>query len=527
MKRIAWWEWVLVATLVALGFFLRARDLTAFKLSPDDGQYMNSARLQTLERSTDPVQWIEEDAAWFGEMREDWGNSVKVATTYQHSYLHQFLFRYGYRFGLARVEALRMNSAVLGALSIALLWGLYAWLFPERRRVGLVAAALLSVLLVHVFQSRTGWGQIGAACFFLVLFAAGWKLLARTDERDTRSQVRLALVLLLASVLGMGFQEMTSVLVVGLVLMALAAPWWREPRGPKFAEHVLRSRVLRAVLVSAIPVGAYTLALRFFSEYAREKWFTLELYKDLSWWDLRVAAVRKFFVIDHVYAQLSLPVLVLAAIGVRATWKRDRAWCRHCVGWVFASSVFLFFVFNDPTLLRVYLPAMLVVVLLAAEGLVFAAEQVAESVARGAAPRIARALAACATVVLCAWLGARTWTTVFGDEDDALFEPGVYVGIPNSRNADQPWLEYLEDHRVTSELGVWPAKDPLFVAADAGFRARLFSFDEPQTTWTDYLLAVQNSMRIEARRVEDGGRYRLLVADASGRVGLYALQAAQ
>ena len=92
MKRIAWWEWVLVATLVALGFFLRARDITAFKLSPDDGQYMNSARLQSLERSTDPVRWFEEDVAWFGELREDWGNLSNVAKTYQHSYLHQFLF---------------------------------------------------------------------------------------------------------------------------------------------------------------------------------------------------------------------------------------------------------------------------------------------------------------------------------------------------------------------------------------------------------------------------------------------------
>lgn len=527
MKQVAWWEWGLVAAFVALGFFLRSRDLTLFKLSPDDGQYMNSARLQTLERSTDPAQWVEEDAAWFRVLADDWGHDTKTATTYQHSYLHQFLFRYGYRFGLSRVEALRMNSAVLGALSIGLVWWIYAWLFPVRRRVGLVAAAILSVLLVHVFQSRTGWGQIGAACFFLVSFAAGWKLLARTDERDTRSQVKLGLVLLVASVLGMGFQEMTSVLVVGLVAMAFLAPWWREPRGPGLVEHALRSRALRVVLVSAIPVGAYTLALRLFSDYAREKWFKLELYANLSWWELRVAAVRKFFTIDHTYAQLSIAVLALAVLGVRATWKRDRAWCRYCVGWLVASSVVLFFVFNDPTLLRVYLPAMLVVVLFAAEGLVALAERLAASVAREAAPRLASGIAALGTALLCAWLGAVTWTTLFGAEDDPLFEPGVYVGIPNSRAADRPWLEYLADHRVEAEIGVYPAKDPLFVAVDAGHRARLFSFEESQTTWTDYLLAVQKTMREEGRRVEDGGRYRFLVADASGRFGLYALEKAQ
>ncbi len=526
MKQVAWWEWVLVAAFVALGFFLRTRDLTLFKLSPDDGQYMNSARLQTLERSTDPARWVEEDAAWFRVLADDWGHDTKVATTYQHSYLHQFLFRYGYRLGLSRVEALRTNTAVLGAASIALVWWIYAWLFPARRRVGLVAAAILSVLLVHVFQSRTGWGQIGATCFFLVSFAAGWKLLARTDEHDTRSIVKLAIVLLVASVLGMGFQEMTSVLVVGLVAMAFLAPWWREPRGPGIVEHALRSRALRAVLLSAVPVGAYTLALRLFSDYAREKWFKLELCKDLSWWELRVAAVRKFFTIDHTYAQLSITVLVLAAVGVRATWKRDRGWCRYCVSWVFAGSVFLFFVFNDPTLLRVYLPAMLVVVLFAAEGLVALAERLAASLARVAAPRLAAGLAALGTAVLCAWLGARTWTTVSATKTTRCSSPAC-TSASRTRATRTGRGSSTSRTTAPAEIGVYPAKDPLFVAVDAGFRARLFSFEEPQTTWTDYLLAVQKTMRDEGRRVEDGGRYRFLVADASGRVGLYALQPAQ
>ena len=128
------------------------------------------------------------------------------------------------------------------------------------------------------------------------------------------------------------------------------------------------------------------------------------------------------------------------------------------------------------------------------------------------------------TAGLCTWLGLVSWTTLFGSEDEPLFEAGVYVGIPKSRRADTPWIEYLEDHRITAEIGVYPAKDPLFVALDAGFRGRLFSFEESQATWTDYLLAVQKSMRDEGRRVEDGGRYELLVADRSGRVGLYVLQ---
>src|SRR5262245_33897960 len=95
MRKVSLLEWLALAVIVTAGFLLRSRDLAAFKLSPDDGQYMYSARLQSLERSADLGQWIAEDRAWIAELVEDWGHSVMKATTYQHSYLHQFVLRYG------------------------------------------------------------------------------------------------------------------------------------------------------------------------------------------------------------------------------------------------------------------------------------------------------------------------------------------------------------------------------------------------------------------------------------------------
>ncbi|MBI5363834.1 MAG: hypothetical protein HZA53_11695 [Planctomycetes bacterium] len=518
MKRIAWWEWVLVATLVALGFFLRAHDITAFKLSPDDGQYMNSARLQFLERSADPVQWFEEDAAWFGELSEDWGHLSGVAKTYQHSYLHQFLFRYLYRLGLSCVEALRLNVAWIGALTVFALFALYAWNFPWRRRAGLFAAALLSVLLVHVFLSRTGWGEVGSTFCFVVYVALGWRLLASTDERDTRALWKLGLGLALASTLGMGFHEITSVYVVGMCAMACASPWWRGD-AERGVGVVLRSRRVWAVLLSSIPVGAYTLALRLWSDYANEKWFASTLYKDLSWGQVRVLTFRRFWETDHLLGQVSMPLLVLAIVGAVALRQRDRVWFRYAITWSALTSLVFLVAFNDPSLVRIYLPTIVLACWLAGEGLV----------ALGAwiAPRAAAWVAGAAGAAVVLWLGLVTWTTLFGSEDDALFESGVYVNVKNSRNVDEPWLEYLEDHRVTAQIGVYPTKDPLFVALDAGFTGRLFSFEEPQSTWTDHLLAANNIMQREGRRMEDGGRYRLVAQDKVGRIGLYALQPAQ
>lgn len=514
MKQVAWWEWVLVATLVALGFFLRSRDITAFKLSPDDGQYMNSARLQHLERSTDPVQWIEEDVAWFGELREDWGNLSNVAKTYQHSYLHQFLVRYLYRLGLPRVHALRLNVAWIGALTVLALFALYAWNFPERRRAGLYSAALLSVLLVHVFLSRTGWGEVGSTFFFLVYAALGWRLLARTGESDTRALWRLGAALALASTLGMGFHEGTSVYVVGMCALALASPWWRGDVERGFGA-VLRSRRVWTVLASSVPVGAYTLALRLWSAYANEKWFSSSLY-NLTWGEARVLTLNRFWKTDHLLGQVSVPLVLLAVMGAGAVWKRDRVWFRFAGLWTLLTSLVFLLAFNDPSLVRIYLPTILLLCWFAGEGLMLLGEWVL--------PRAAQWVSAAACLLVVAYLGLVSWTTLFGAEDDPFFESGVYVNLPNSRWADEPWLEYLEDHRITKEIGVYPTKDPLFVALDAGFAGRLFSFNEPESTWTDHLLAARNIMARERRRVEDGGRYALVAQDKVGRIGLYALQ---
>jgi len=512
--RIPLWELLALAVLVAAGFVLRTRDLTAFKTSPDDGQYMNSARLQVLEQGGSLAEWWAEDRAWFDELAADWGTSFQRATTYQHSYLHQFLFRCGYRLGLGRVEALRTNSAVLGTLTIAALYALYAWLWPARRRVGLVAAAILSGLLIHVFQSRTGWGQAGMSCFFVLYLGLGYRVLVQCGETETGRLARYGLLMALVSTLALGFQELISVLCVLMVLLAFAAPLWRGGERWTLA-GALRSRRAWTVWLSAIPVGAYTLCLRLFSDYANEKWFALTLNEQTSWLELRRQTLDKWWRIDEFPVQISWAVIALAVVGAFSLRRRDRSAFRYLALSAAGSAGFLFLFFNLPHLLRIYLPAILIVVLFAAEGLCSLAERLGE--------RAARPATALATLALAAWLGAVSWATLFAPNDHPLFVSGAYVQLPDMRHADRHWLEYLEDHGVTSEIGVAPAKDPLFTALDHGYRARLFSFDESTDTWPAHILCVKSFFAGQPQRVPESARYRLVAQDGNGRIGLYAL----
>lgn len=523
MRRVSLFEWLALAVLVTAAFVMRTRDITSFKLSPDDGQYMNSARLQSLERSTDPAQWWAEDRAWFAELVEDWGNPVQLAQTYQHSYLHQFLFRYGYRFGLSRIEALRTNGAVCGTLLVLALWLVYALLWPERRRVGLACAAIASALLVFVFQARTGWGQTGATLFFVLYLAAGWRLLAQTAEHETGRIVKLGLALLVLSVLGMGFQEMTSVYVVLLVGLALASPWWlgRAEPGASRLRALFTSRRIRAVLVSAVPVGAYTLALALFSEYAKGVWLLWgSRYADVTWLELRAQTLERFWKTDELLFQISVPVVLFALVGFVVVWRRDRTWFKYLATWLVAAGAVFFLAFENPSILRIYLPQYVVLVVFAAEGLVYVCERAAGSTR----PALARAFTVVLASGLTVFLAATSWTTLFGQRDDAFFCEGPYLNLDGWRESERDWLHYLEDHRVTSQIGVYPSKEPLFVALDAGFDARLFSFDESQDTWTEYMLAVKSTMKREKRSTDLGGRYRLVAQDGRGGIGLYVLE---
>lgn len=522
MTRIL--ELACIAAIVALAFFLRTQEIGAYRLSPDDGQYMHSARLHELERGGSLATWIAEDREWIGELVEDWGR-YDDRTTYQHSYLHQFVFRYLYRFGLARIDALRLSSALGGTLACLVLVWLYRRFAPQRRWVGVLAALLVAVGLMHVFFARTGWGETGTATFLLVWIGLVWRHFTQLCEDEPGRLGKSALALCAVSLLAMGYHEMTSAYIVCGTLIVLLLVAWRTPVDPEswrelgFVARALRSRRVWTYVLACVPAGLYTLALLLYSEFAQKRWFASS--KELlgyEWGPLRIATLQRWWRWDLVH-WISIPILALAAFGAWRLRARDRAWGRYLVAWALVPFCMYFLVFNDPTLERVYLPVLLVLFALAAEG-------IAALFAHARSLPLRFALGA-ATLAFVAWLGATSWDTVLGGPGTRFFQPGIYIGQPDSRYVDRPWIEYLEDHAIRDELGVWPAKDPLFVALDAGFQARLFSFNEPLTTWTPYLLAVQRSMLGARQRVEDGGRYRLLVSDRVGKVGLYALVRAE
>ncbi|MFO1011825.1 MAG: hypothetical protein U1F29_17315 [Planctomycetota bacterium] len=525
MKGLRPWEWLCLACILATAVFLRTRDLTAFRLSPDDGQYLYSARLHELPRSTDLAQWIAEDRTWFGELVEDWGRAPNFAKTYQHSYLHQFLFRDTYRLGLSPITALRGNSAVLGALVCVLLAWFYARAFPPRRHVGLIAAALVAVSLLFTFYSRTGWGQMGCTCFAFATFALGWELLERTPESATRRLAGLGLLLALSMLGALGFQEMISVYVIAFAVIAFAWIALRTPVDPPawasagLVRRVLGSRRIWAFVLAATPIGLYTLLLYRYSEFANSRWFSDPNFGKFSWTEARKITLDVWWNVQELPLQISIPVLALALVGARVLWREQRRYFAYLAAWTVLPAAVFFVVFDNPSLVRIYLPSLLLVFVFAAEGCAAAG--------RWIAVRTTSVASVAAFAALVAFLGITTWNTLFGREGDALFVAGVYAGKPDSNHVYEPVYEYLEDHRIEDLLGAWDARDPLFVAVERGYPARMFSFDEPQTTWPAYLIGVTRSMNLQGRCVEAGGRYKLLVRDRSDRVGLYALQPAQ
>lgn len=518
---------VALLAIVALAFFLRTQELAAYRLSPDDGQYLHSARLHELQRGGDLSTWIAEDRDWLGELVDDWGR-YDDRTTYQHSYLHQFVTRWLWRAGFARIDALRLSSAILGALACVVLAWMYRTCVPQRRSVGLIGALLVAVGLMFVFFSRTGWGEMGAATFLLAWIGLCWRLFAQVREEETGRIVRASLALCAVSLLAMGYHEMTSAYVVCGTLVVFLLFAWRVPLEPEswrtrgFVARLFGSRRWWAYVAACAPAGLYTLALWRFSEFAQKRWFvgSKELLK-LDYGELRWMTLQRWWRFD-LALQIGIPLLLLAAWGAWRLRTIDKPWGRYLVAWVAVPFLMYFFVFNDPSLERVYLPQLLVLAALAAEGVAAsfdATRALREPIARGLG-RVAVGLSAAGIV---AYLGVTTWSTVFRRPGAPLFVEGIFIGQPDSRFVDRPWIEYLEDQPVHEEVGVWPAKDPLFVALDAGINARLFSFDEPRATWTPYLLGSQRNIQQELAR-HPAPNYRLLVTDRTGKVGLYVLE---
>lgn len=508
-RTIAPREWLALALIVAISFFLRSRDIGAFRLSPDDGNYLWSARAQAIERGFDLSRWIREDTTWVKELA---GPSAPY-DLYPHSYLHQWTARCLYRLGLDSVDALRMNSAVLGALSSLALFLLVASLLPTHRRQALLGAALLAVLPVHVWYSRTGWGVIGCTFFLLVYSALAWKLLAHTRDDDRAGAVKLGLGMSIASILAWGYHEMIAPFVVCTGLCFLFAPKLVDRSSGLAA--VLRSRATWVFVASAIPVGLFTIGVYFFSDFAEEHWFRADV---TPYWQLRRESIEFLFVKQRLDRLLTWPVLAAAAFGAVAVWRAAPGFVGYLALQNVGACALLFFLYQDPFLVRIYLPLVILVAWLAAEGLV--------SVGTDLSSRGLKRFAVVLPFAVLLHHALMSWISLFGPLDQPMFNRYLYMADPGvllePRHVDEHMTAHLREHMKPGER-VWTYgdKSPIFRLLDAGIPSREFGFEGSPDAWPEWLLAPVRVMDKDRRTVDTGGEYAYIDRDLAGRVGLY------
>lgn len=493
-------EWLALLAIVALGFFLRSQDIGAFRLSPDDGNYLCSARVQELERDLSIGEMLAEDVEWVKWIaRGDW----RSGELYPHSYLHQLAARWLYRFGLSSIAALRTSSAIFGALTAAALYFFAAWLVPQRRRVGLFAALLLAVMPVHVWYSRTGWGVMGCTFFHVMYVALAWQLLAHTSPTDKRRIVRLALGLAATSVLAWGYHEMIAPFVV-----SMAACFF----GARFFGAQLGRAKLAAFVASAAPVGLFTIGVYFFSDFAQAHWFEADgeaTYGQMRW-ESAVSLLTNY----RVDLLLTYPVIAFALLGAWSLHEEERALTCFLAANLGLGALLLFFLYQDPYLVRIYFPLAIFAVLFAAEGVARVRRFLPNAAAIGVGASVAL------------YLGLQTWFSLFGPLDHPFFNRYLYVAargeLREPRHVDEHLIAKLRvllgaHERVTA----YADKSPLYRLLDAGIPATETDLKGPRESLPTWVFAPVKIMSDERRTVESGGEYRLVDQDLAGRIGLF------
>ncbi|MEM9381737.1 MAG: hypothetical protein AAGB93_17410 [Planctomycetota bacterium] len=513
--------WVLPGALLVLviALVLRVHDVDDGRMSPDDGDFLRSARVHALEPGASPATWIAEDRAWAGELAEDFGR-VEGRSTYQHGYLHQLCIRYavraGERLGFGRVAALRLDQAVFGALTalLVLLW--LRRVAPREPLVALAGGALMAVQLGHVLVSRTGWGQAACTFFIVWMIAIAWRMFAEADERDTRALARGALGIAVTSLLAYGFHEMATVyaflLAVLVVLLFRAGP-------DGVSRWPWRSRRVLFGLLGCLPVGLQTIGLLGFSEYARETWFSASI-TSFTWWEVRRLAFLYLFDTVGILRQISWPILGLALVGLGGAFTRDVRWLVWLVAWAVLPTALLFLRFNFPQIARIYLPVDVIVVVLAAEGL--------GALWGLARHRAAVAVADAVAVLAIVWCGAVTWSTLFTGPTAPLYVGRVHHPLGEGLSPRRPFhdievtLTRLEPDAPVAVAFVW---GPAYRALDLGYEAQFVELDAlpPDAQPPRLVLAPRRFMESVAsgRMAAQGGPYALAAVDRYDAIGLY------
>lgn len=518
-------EAALLALALAAGLGLRLLRIDEGRMSPDEGNYLFSARVHRLERAGGPAAWLAEDAEWV------WPRY------YPHSYLHQLLARWAYRLGAGSVQALRGVSAVLGALTPLAAFLLAARALrardparPQAAAGALLAGAVVALQCLHVWYSRTGWGQTGCTAFFALYLLLGHRLFER--ERSLARDALLAAGMAAAALLAYGWHEMVVVLVAGTGAFVL---WHHAAGGAGFAGRglarlprtLLGSRKAWLALASALPVAALFGAL-FTSEFARRHWLGLETGERAPWGENLLLSLRFLFPLSHLERQLGWPVLLLAGAGLVALRRRDPFAFRYLACALLASPLLFLLLFQDPGLVRIYLPAAVALAVLAGEGLAALA---------GLLPtRAARPAALAAVLLLSAWHAGVTWHTVFGAPDAPLFERAFHApdgaALVLQRDAHDATLAALRERLAPGEVvgvsaerlpggGVKGEFSALFRLRDAGVAAEPCPWDGPRARWPRLVMGLDALRGRPEHPLADGGAYRAVATDAFGRFSLF------
>ncbi|QDV09404.1 hypothetical protein Poly30_49620 [Planctomycetes bacterium Poly30] len=510
--------WVGAALVLLVALFARAEDLDGGVMSPDDGWFLRSARSEQLTGGIDPVQWLQQDKEWFKILVEDFGRA-ELPLTFQHSYLHQLVTRYSIRLGwivgFGHVAALRLDQAFFGALTALLVFLWLRRIAPEEPLIALAGGALMAVQMGHVAVSRSGWGQAACTFFLIWMITIAWKMHTTAGERDTGKLVRGALGIAATSVVAYGFHEMatvyTLVLAVIVVLQFAKAPNGTA-RWPWFSRRVLFG------LLGCVPVGALTLVLLFYSEYAQNTWFTSPYANQFTWLEIRTLSA-KFLWKNAIFAQSGWPVLALAPIGLVGAFTRDMRWLIWLVLWAVLPTLLLFLKFENPSLARIYLPVFVILVVLAAEGL-----GVLWALGRS---RGGRAVADAIAIGAIGWCAVSTYATFMAGPTHPLFVRGVHGDLPEGVHplgTFQPIARALRELAPTEPVAIEFTYGPAFRVLDMGLPAEFVPLLQRIEDGRPPKLLIGPRREVEpAHLTSHGGLYELRAADTYDMLGLYVL----
>ncbi len=492
---------LLILTLA--GFVLRSVEIDTFGLSPDDGNYLQSAGVLRMPRQAER-NWFDQDRDWYERPK-----------TYPHSYIHQYAIRWLKRAGADNVAAVRLGSAVLGALTPWVLFLLIAGRKRERWREGMLAAAMLAGYIMHCWYSRTGWGQPGCTFFYMVYLLFADRLFHEAEGRSRGRTAWQGFGMMLAALAAYGYHEMIVVHVAGMGLYSLLFLKWNRglPGGKDRIAAVI------AFGIACVPVTAWASTL-LGDSFATQHWSGVVKENQGNYFEYRWSVIRLMYRNYGLHEQIGWVVLALSIPGMAFMWKRDRKTFRFLFTMFLVSWAAFFFGFRDPYLVRVYLPTFILLVAFSAEGALGIASRLGES-------RRVLARVVIAGLVLLLW--AQSVATIFVERDTPITVASFYTPRKVAhRRSLQPIADHLHEHRKSGQiLGISDDRAPLFWLQDEGISSRPHNgrrWNLPQKDQPMWIVRPKKLMESAGKTLETGGPYELIVTDTAGRLGLYRVK---